>query len=173
MNKLLAALVAVVFFFNAQSRGDAAVSTLKITSPVFSEGQPIPKLFTCDGANASPPLEWSGVPAGAKALALIVDDPDAPSGLFTHWIVINLPPETKSLPEGAKALPAGSEQGTNDFGKVGYGGPCPPKGRHRYFFHLYALDARDPEAKPSRLKVDVFLRKHTLAQGSLMGTYQR
>lgn len=173
MNKLLAALVAVVFFVNVQSRGDAAVPTLKITSPAFSEGQPIPKRFTCDGANASPPLEWSGVPAGAKALALIVDDPDAPSGLFTHWIVVNLPPETKSLPEAAKALPAGSGQGINDFGKEGYGGPCPPKGRHRYFFHLYALDAHYPDAKPSRSQVDGFLRKHTLAQGSLMGTYQR
>jgi len=173
MNKLLAALVAVVFLINVQSRGDAAVPTLKITSSAFGEGQPIPKLFTCDGANASPPLAWSGVPAGAKALALIVDDPDAPSGLFTHWIVVNLPPETKSLPEGTKALPAGSGQGINDFGKEGYGGPCPPKGRHRYFFHLYALDARQPVEKPSRLQVDVFLRKHTLAQGSLMGTYQR
>src|ERR1700681_3063128 len=111
MNKLLAALVAVVFLINVQSRGDAAVSTLKITSSAFAEGQPIPKRFTCDGANASPPLDWSGVPAGAKALALIVDDPDAPSGLFTHWIVVNLPPATKSLSEGGKTLPAGSGQG--------------------------------------------------------------
>lgn len=149
------------------------MTTLKITSPAFGEGQPIPKPFTCDGANASPPLEWSGVPAGAKALALIVDDPDAPSGLFTHWIVVNLPPHTSSLPEGAKALPAGSGQGVNDFGKVGYGGPCPPKGRHRYVFHLYATDALCSSPKPSRLQVDVFLRKHTLGQGSLMGTYQR
>jgi Raf kinase inhibitor-like YbhB/YbcL family protein len=173
MNKLLAALVAVVFLINVQSRGDAAVSTLKITSSAFAEGQPIPKRFTCDGANASPPLDWSGVPAGAKALALIVDDPDAPSGLFTHWIVVNLPPATKSLSEGGKTLPAGSGQGINDFGKNGYGGPCPPKGRHRYVFHLYATDALCPSSKPSRLQVDVFLRKHNVGQGSLTGTYQR
>jgi Raf kinase inhibitor-like YbhB/YbcL family protein len=150
-----------------------APGALKITSPAFAEGQAIPKRFTCDGANVSPPLAWSGVPAGAKALALIVDDPDAPGGLFTHWIVVNLPPETRSLPEGAKALPAGSSQGINDFGKEGYGGPCPPKGRHRYVFHLYALDTRVPQAKPSRPQVDVFLKKHTLGQGSLTGTYQR
>ena len=174
MKMLLPALVAFLVLITLRDlRGDAAGPTLKITSPVFAEGQQIPKRFTCDGTNISPALAWSGIPAGTKALTLILDDPDAPSGLFTHWIVVNLPPETNSLPEGARALPAGSGQGINDFGKVGYGGPCPPKGRHRYVFHLYALDARQPVEKPSRLQVDVFLRKHTLAQGSLTGKYQR
>jgi Raf kinase inhibitor-like YbhB/YbcL family protein len=143
----------------------------QLTSSAFPEGQGIPKRFTCDGDNVSPPLAWSGAPAGTKAFALVVDDPDAPGGLFTHWIVFNLPAATRSLPEGVK--PA-ADQGTNDFGKAGYGGPCPPKGRHRYVFHLYALkDGLGGLKSPNRKEIDAALKGHVIAEARLMGTYQR
>jgi Raf kinase inhibitor-like YbhB/YbcL family protein len=164
-------LTVLALAFSAQSYGQDASHGMKLTSTAFAEGQAIPKLYTCDGKNVSPPLAWTGVPAAAKVLALMVDDPDAPGGDFTHWIVFNLPPSTHSLPEGAKL----ASQGLNDFAKLGYGGPCPPNGRHRYIFHLYALDSWPKEfTKPSRTKLDVALQKgHVLAETALMGTYQR
>src|SRR6266516_726015 len=116
---------------------------LKVTSTAFTEGQPIPKQYTCDGINISPPLEWSGVPKNAKTIAIICDDPDAPAGTWVHWVVYNLPADKIGLIENTPAtetLPGGGMQGTNDFKKFGYGGPCPPSGTHRYFFKLYALD---------------------------------
>jgi Raf kinase inhibitor-like YbhB/YbcL family protein len=157
----------------APAHAQNAAHGMKITSTAFAEGQPIPKRYTCDGENVSPPLAWSGVPAAARRLVLVVDDPDAPGGLFTHWIVFNLPPSTADLPGGVK--PAGISQGLNDFGKPGYGGPCPPNGRHRYVFHLFALESW-PEGlnQLSRTKLDAALQRgHVLAQTALTGTYQR
>src|SRR5262249_55269963 len=118
--------------------------TMQVTSTAFREGETIPKPHTGDGKDVSPPLSWSGVPEGAKSLALICDDPDAPVGDWVHWVLFNLPPETRSLSEGVSGkagMPKGARQGNNDFKKPGYGGPAPPKGKpHRYFFKLYALD---------------------------------
>src|SRR5215467_6043491 len=113
-------------------------ATMKITSSAFNEGGNIPSKFTCDGSDTSPPLQIAGVPSGAKSLVLIVDDPDAPGGLFTHWLAWNIDPGTGRLAE--KGLPRGAIQGVNDFGRQGYSGPCPPSGTHRYFFRLFVLD---------------------------------
>jgi len=150
---------------------------IKITSPAFENGGLIPPKYTCDGADISPPLKWDAVPQGTKSIALICDDPDAPIGTFVHWVLFNLPPEAKELVENIPAnndLPNGAKQGTNDFGKIGYRGPCPPSGTHRYFFKLYALDTQTdltPGArKPELLKA---MEGHILAQGQLMGKYKR
>ena len=167
---LLSAL-ALALLATVHSSAEGADSGFKITSSAFGEGKEIPKRFTCDGENVSPPLAWTGAPAGTKAFALILDDPDAPSGLFTHWIVLNLPASTHSLPEGVKPS---ANQGTSDFGKVGYGGPCPPRGRHRYFFHLYALkDELSGLKSPKRKEIDAALKGHVIGEAVLMGTYQR
>lgn len=157
----LAALLALAL---ACHRGE---SPLRITTPAFNDGNPIPRQYTCDGENAPPPLNLSGTPANAKSLALVVDDPDAPSGTFTHWLVWNLPAQSHGI--------VGTE-GTNDFGKRGYGGPCPPKGApHRYVFHLYALDvpslALTPEAK--RAELDAAMRGHVIAEARFTGKYGR
>jgi Raf kinase inhibitor-like YbhB/YbcL family protein len=145
--------------------------TIQLTSSAFQEGGAIPKKYTCDGQNISPQLDWSGLPAQAKSLVLVVDDPDAPGGTFVHWVLYGLPADLKSLPEGAST----GVQGVNDFRKNGYGGPCPPKGNpHRYYFKLYALDM-DLSLKPGASKADVekAVRGHILAQGQLMGKYGR
>src|SRR5438105_2930693 len=116
---------------------------MRIESSAFSEGGQIPRSYTCDGEDISPQLSWSGVPEGARSLGLICDDPDAPGKTWVHWVIFNLPPGTRELPEGVPAragVSGGGAQGTNDFRKVGYGGPCPPGGSHRYIFKLYALD---------------------------------
>ncbi|GIW05043.1 MAG: hypothetical protein KatS3mg059_1663 [Thermomicrobiales bacterium] len=117
---------------------------IQVMSGAFADGQQIPVKYTCDAQDISPPLRWSGVPAEAQELVLVVDDPDAPSGIFTHWLVYGLPPRTTGLPEGVppgETVPGGGRQGRNDFGRLGYGGPCPPSGSHRYVFTVYALDA--------------------------------
>src|SRR5207253_1750197 len=117
--------------------------SIKLTSAAFKEGEAIPRQYTCDGVNVSPPIEWSGVPKTAKIISIIADDPDAPSGTFVHWVLYNLPAENIGLVENLPAtesLKAGGFQGENDFKKIGYGGPCPPSGTHRYFFKIYALD---------------------------------
>ena len=155
-----------------------ATPNIKVSSAAFKEGEPIPPQHTCDGVNISPSLEWTPTP-GAKTLALVCDDPDAPAGTFTHWLVYNLPGATMGLIEN---MPAQAQekvggvgmQGTNDFGKVGYGGPCPPKGTHRYFFKVYALDSELP-LKPGATKDQLIkaMEGHMLAQGQLMGTYSR
>jgi Raf kinase inhibitor-like YbhB/YbcL family protein len=165
--------------------------TMTLRSPAFGEGQTIPKECTCDGAGTSPPLEWSGVPAEAKGLALICDDPDAPMGTFSHWVVVDLPTGVKGLKANVPAeavLPAASmvwtgdsdskaaaRQGKNDFGKAGYGGPCPPGGTHRYVFRIYALDAAvGPEpASPTRSDVLKAIKGRILAEGKLVGRYAR
>ena len=145
-------------------------SSISITSPSFQAGGDIPTKFTCNGTNVSPELQISSVPNEAKSVVLIVDDPDAPRGLFTHWIVWNIDPKTTRVAENS--APAAGVQGTNDFGKRNYGGPCPPSGMHRYFFKIFALDTK-LELKPSarRAELDAAMRGHVLTQGELMARY--
>lgn len=151
---------------------------MELTSPAFQKNGSIPKKFTCDGADVSPQLAWDEPPKGAQALALIVDDPDAPVGTWVHWVLYDLPATERGLPEGVPAtetLPNGARQGRNDFRRVGYGGPCPPPGPgHRYFFKLYALDAktglRSGATKSDLLKA---MKAHILAEAELMGIYKR
>lgn len=148
--------------------------SLTITSPAFALDQPIPAKFTCDGDDISPPLRWDRPPRGAQSLTLIMDDPDAPVGTWVHWVVFNLPPDVPGLPENAIELPEGSGTGQNSWGRLGYGGPCPPSDTHRYFFKLYALDTRldvpDGASKEQLLKL---MDGHILAQAELMGTYAK
>jgi Raf kinase inhibitor-like YbhB/YbcL family protein len=151
--------------------------SIKVTSTAFADGEMIPKQYTCDGANLSPPLSWSGVPASAKALALICDDPDAPGKTWVHWVVYDLPASLTSLTENVATvteLTGGGKQGTTDFKKIGYGGPCPPSGTHRYYFKLYALDT-DTALKPGATKDQLLkaMEAHIVAQGQLMGRYKR
>ena len=149
----------------------AGGAKMKITSSAFQEGANIQSKFSCDGANTSPPLQISDVPSAAKSLVLIVDDPEAPSGLFTHWTVWNIPPHASSIAEGS--TPKGV-QGTNDFGKSGYGGPCPPSGTHRYYFKIFALDRElDLPFGAKRGQLDAAIKNHVLAQGELVGRYLR
>jgi Raf kinase inhibitor-like YbhB/YbcL family protein len=150
----------------------AGGAKMKITSSAFQEGGNIPSKFTCDGVDTSPPLHFEQIPAEAKSLALIVDDPDAPSGLFTHWLVWNIDPKTMAIPEGS--APTSAVQGKNDFGKSGYGGPCPPSGTHRYFLKIFALDRQlDLAAGSNRAELDAAMRGHVVAQGELMARYSR
>ena len=144
----LCLLIVTVTSCSCQSKSkpvivDKVVKNVQVLSSAFKEGGAIPKDYTCDGKNVSPPLRWSDYPAGTKSFALICDDPDAPSRTWVHWVLYDLPSTTESLPERVSAdytLPNGAKQGTNDFGKTGYGGPCPPSGTHRYLFKVYALD---------------------------------
>lgn len=147
---------------------------MQLTSTAFQNMQPIPGDYTCDGKNISPPLAWSGAPTGVQSFALIVDDPDAPSGVWTHWVVFDLPADTSELPENA-AISGNARQGMNDFKHPAYGGPCPPAGKpHRYIFKLYALDTTlGLKAGASKREVEAAMAKHILAQGVLVGTYQR
>ena len=151
---------------------------MQLTSTAFKEGESIPAKYTCDEGNVSPALKWSGVPAGAKSLVLIADDPDAPVGTWVHWVLYDLPAGTSELAEDtpkSQYLAGGAKQGLNDFQRLGYGGPCPPPGKpHRYFFKLYALDTA-LELKPGATKKEVerAMEKHILAQAQLMGTYKR
>jgi len=161
----VAILLAVISSFAAGG------ARMKVTSSAFHEGANIPSKFTCDGSDTSPPLQIAGVPSGAKSLVLIVDDPDAPGGLFTHWLAWNIPPQTGSIAEGS--APKGV-QGANDFGKSGYRGPCPPPGTHRYSFKIFALD-RELElgSGAKRSQVDAAMKGHVIAQGELVGRYAR
>ncbi len=152
--------------------------TMKLTSAAFSDGNIIPKQFTCDGSDLSPALEWSGAPENTKSFSLIADDPDAPAGTWVHWVLYDLPPDAKKLTEGVpkdEQISNGARQGKNDFRRVGYGGPCPPPGAaHRYFFKLYALDAKlNLKAGASKADVEKAMAGHILAQASLMGRYKR
>ncbi|OGG09802.1 hypothetical protein A2781_05075 [Candidatus Gottesmanbacteria bacterium RIFCSPHIGHO2_01_FULL_42_27] len=145
---------------------------MKITSSAFSHNQNIPSKYTCDGGNISPPLSIGEVPATAKSLVLIVDDPDAPGGDFSHWLVWNIDLQIEEIGEGG--VLAGSVSGTNDFGKTGYGGPCPPGGTHRYFFKIYALDTTlDIPAKSEKQELLNAISPHILDQGELIGLYGR
>jgi Raf kinase inhibitor-like YbhB/YbcL family protein len=153
--------------------------TLKLTSSAFASGGEIPSKYTCEGEDLSPPLAWSDVPANAKSLALIVDDPDAPDPAapkmtWVHWMLYNIPVSAAGLAEGARALPAGTLQGLNDWKRTGYGGPCPPTGRHRYFHKLYALDTVLPNlGQVSKAKLEAAMKPHLIAQAQLIGTYQK
>ncbi len=152
-----------------------------IKSHAFTHNHPIPARHTCDGPDVSPALAWSGVPAGAKSLALIVDDPDAPDPAapqrtFVHWVVYNIPAAASGLPEGTTAdtLPDGAEPGLNDWSNKGWGGPCPPIGTHRYFFKLYALDTTLPHLKrPTKSAVEQAMQGHVLAHAEVIGVYHR
>jgi Raf kinase inhibitor-like YbhB/YbcL family protein len=150
---------------------------LVITSSAFSEGGMIPGQYTCDGPDISPDLSWEGVPEGTRSLALICDDPDAPAGTWVHWVLFNIPAGEKGLPAeiASKAtLSNGALQGTNDFGRLGYGGPCPPRGTHRYYFKLYALDIfLSLNAGAKKAQVEAAMAGHILAQAQLMGKYKR
>jgi Raf kinase inhibitor-like YbhB/YbcL family protein len=156
-------------------RGGAVSFALKTTA--FSERGTIPKKYTCDGADVSPGLTWTGAPSGTRSFALIADDPDAPVGTWTHWVIWDIPPE-QALPEGVpktETLSDGTRQGRNSFRRIGYGGPCPPPGRpHRYFFRLYSLDSRlDVGPGAGRTEVERAIKGHILAQAELMGRYGR
>ena len=150
---------------------------LTIRSPSFAHQGEIPRQHTCEGANTAPALEWDGAPAGTRSYALIVDDPDAPDPkapkrTYVHQVAFNIPAAARGLPEGG-ALPAGAKSGVNDWKKQGYGGPCPPIGRHRYFFKLYALDAELSLSAPGKPELLSAMEGHVLAQAELVGTYQK
>ena len=155
--------------------------TLSITSSAFTHGAEIPARFTCQGEDIAPPLKWDGVPENATSLVLIVDDPDAPDPeaprmTWVHWVLYNLPAESTGLPEAATAadLPSGTKEGLNDWKRTGYGGPCPPIGRHRYFHKLYALDTLLPDLKsPTKAAVESAMQGHIVGQAELVGTYQK
>lgn len=155
--------------------------SMTLSSQAFSHGGSIPKRYTCEGEDTSPDLAWSGVPAGTKSLALIVDDPDAPDPAapkrtWVHWVLYNIPPEAGGLKQAISRaeLPKGAEEGLNDWGRTGYGGPCPPVGRHRYFHKLYALDATLPDlGKPTKAGLEKAMSGHVLAHAELLGTYQK
>ena len=150
---------------------------MQITSPAFGEGSMIPVKYTCDGQDISPPLAWKDAPSGTKSFALISDDPDAPVGTWVHWVAYNIPPNTNNLGENVKPekeFQDGMRQGNNDWPKIGYGGPCPPGGTHRYYFKLYALDAM-LSLKPGATKAQVLqaMEGHVLAEAQLMAKYKR
>lgn len=178
----LAAAAGAVAFLVTGAVADAGemggTMALSITSDAFEAGAEIPRKYTCDGADLAPPLAITGVPDGARSLALIVDDPDAPDPaapkrVWVHWVLYDLPPATAGLPEGGDP-PSGTRAGRNDWGRTGYGGPCPPIGRHRYFFKLYALDTALGDLKsPDKAGLLKAMEGHVVAQAELMGTYQR
>ncbi len=154
-----------------------AAMALTLSSPAFQDGQPIPAVYTCEGRDLSPPLAWTDPPERTKSFVLISDDPDAPRGTWVHWVLYNLPPGTRALPEGMPTdakVPTGGLHGTTDFGRTGYGGPCPPSGTHRYYFTLYALDTVLTLAPgATKAQVEAAMRGHVLADAQVMGTYQR
>ncbi len=160
---------------------DGATMNLSLTSTAFDAGASIPAIHTCDGANISPPLSWSGIPSAAKSLALIIDDPDAPDPAapqrtWVHWVLYNIPPGTTGLTQGIRRqdLPQGAHEGINDWKSTGYGGPCPPIGRHRYFHKLYALDAVLPALdNPTKAQLEKAMQGHIIEQVELVGLYQR
>ena len=152
---------------------------MKLGSTAFTHNAAMPAKYTCEGRDVSPPLEWSGVPANAKSLVLIVDDPDAPDPAapqtpWVHWLLYNVPTRTRALPEAVKSLPAGAVSGLNDFDNAGYGGPCPPVGRHRYLHKLYALDVTLPKMEQAtKAQIENAMKGHVIARAELTGTYQK
>jgi Raf kinase inhibitor-like YbhB/YbcL family protein len=172
---LFSVAVLVAPLFSAAIKGG---NNMELKSSAFQNGGEIPRKFTCDANDISPLLSWDKAPTGTKAFALIADDPDAPVGTWVHWVIYDLPAETKELTEGkatTEALPDGAKQGINDFKKVGYGGPCPPRGSaHRYFFKLYALDG-PTHLKPRATKQQLLsaMKGHILGEAELMGVYKR
>jgi Raf kinase inhibitor-like YbhB/YbcL family protein len=174
---LLAVSLGTTFAQQAKPVGGGAMA-FSLTSSAFAAGAAIPAQYTCKGADTSPPLEWNGVPANTATFAIIMDDPDAPAGTWVHWVLWNLPANAHSLPEGVpkrEQLDDGARQGRNSFRKAGYNGPCPPAGAtHRYFFRLYALDAKlDLAAGASRSQLDEAMKGHVLAETEYMGTFHK
>jgi Raf kinase inhibitor-like YbhB/YbcL family protein len=172
-------VIAFLFVFSLPVYGQSGSSAaFTITTNAFQPGAEIPDRYTCSGSDISPQLGWNNVPGSTKVLALIADDPDAPSGLFTHWVLYNLSPETKTLQEGlpkTAELPGGAMQGVNSAQSVGYHGPCPPPGKpHRYFFRLYALDSRlDLKSGASRSELEQAMKGHIAGRTEIMGRYRR
>lgn len=167
----------IIFLLTAMARG-GDIMAFELKSDAFSQNSPIPAKYTCQGEDTSPPLSWSGAPEGTKSFALISDDPDAPMGTWVHWLIYDIPAEVNQLPQGVatkEVLDDGSKQGVTDFGRVGYGGPCPPPGKpHRYFFKLYALDTvLDRQPGLSKKELLKAIEGHILAEAQLIGTYQR
>lgn len=152
---------------------------LGLHSPVFRHGEPIPARHTCEGADVSPPLEFGPVPPGTQSFVLVVDDPDvpdpaAPSTTWVHWVLYDLPADCRGLPEAVEALPPGTREGRNDWKRTGYGGPCPPVGKHRYFFKLYALDTKLGDlGEATKDDLLTAAEGHVLAEAVLMGTYEK
>ena len=152
---------------------------MELSSSAFAPRGEIPRRYTCEGEDLAPPLQWSGVPERAASLVLIVDDPDAPDPAapqrtWVHWVLYDISPAASGLPEGGRLLPAGTREGLNDWNRRGYGGPCPPIGRHRYFFKLYAQDKALPALpRPTKAAVEQVMHGHVLAQAELVGTYQK
>ncbi len=167
--------------FRQNIHGKGKMMALSLISAAFEAGGNIPAIHTCDGTNVSPPLSWSGVPSGAKSLALIVEDPDAPDPaapqrVWTHWLLYNIPPDAAGLPQDVRLrdLPPGTREGINDWKDAGFGGPCPPIGRHRYFHTLYALDKLLPDlGKPAKAELEKAMQGHIIEQAELIGLYQR
>lgn len=174
-------LIFCVFFTTAALAEGEQNMTLTLKSPDFVHQGEIPKIFTCDGNDSSPALSWSGVPQNTKSLVLIVDDPDAPDPAkpkmtWVHWLLYNIPPTAVELPQAVASadLPAGTHQGKNDWKRTGYGGPCPPIGRHRYFHKLYALDIELPDLhQPHKIQLEREMAGHVIGQAELIGTYRR
>jgi hypothetical protein len=170
-----AALVGAAF---GAAHGGSPVS-FTLRSPAFADGQEIPVRHTCEGEDVSPPLEWSAPPDGTRSLALVVDDPDAPDPkaprmTWVHWVIVDLPPAAGKLAEGVATLPKGARSGRNDWQRAGWGGPCPPIGRHRYFHKLYALDTALPElTSPTKAELERAMAGHVLAEAVLLGTYAK
>lgn len=173
---LVLALAAVYFIMSSRDEDNPLelnVQLMKITSPVFENNQTIPKKYTCDGDNISPPLNISDAPAEAETLVLVCDDPDAGAKPWVHWTVWNIDPATAEIAEGA--VPKGAVQGKTSFGETGYGGPCPPSGEHHYLFKVYALDKILDELEPGAVKseLDLAMEDHIVARGELAGVYRR
>ncbi len=169
---LSAAMIAGLLFLTASIMEGTKMDALKISSPVFQNNGSIPSKYTCDGANVNPPLKIENVPAGTKSLALIVDDPDAPRGIWVHWVVWNIDPKIGEIRENT--VPKGSIQGVNDFEKHDYGGPCPPSGTHRYFFKVYALDTLlNFSSDAGKAGLEKAMQGRILAQAQIVGLYKR
>jgi Raf kinase inhibitor-like YbhB/YbcL family protein len=179
--KFLYSLLLAIMVCPAQSKSQKnlikEVRIMEIKSSAFKNGAVMPSKYTCDNIDISPPLEWSQVPDGTKTFALICDDPDAPMGTWVHWVLFNIPGNVTELHENipkVEVLQNGTRQGKSDFGKIGYGGPCPPRGTHRYYFRIYALD-KELDTKPGITRKELLkaMEGHILAEGQLMGRYQR
>ncbi|KAA0249457.1 MAG: YbhB/YbcL family Raf kinase inhibitor-like protein [Candidatus Jettenia sp.] len=184
VKKICCLFITLITLCFCQSKNQSYANTtgeqkmkIEIKSPAFEEGSMIPQKYTCDGEDFSPPLSWSSVPGGTKSLALICDDPDAPMGTWVHWVLFNLPANVQELSENIphqKTLGNGAKQGTTDFKKIGYGGPCPPGGTHRYYFKFYALDTEiNLDAGITKQQLLKAMEGHIIAEGQLMGKYKR
>jgi len=173
--RYLCAAIAVFFIAGCVLEGEA--SAMKLESSAFTNEGLVPSKYTCDGDDVSPPLVWSGAPGNTKSFALIADDPDAPMGMWVHWVVWNIPPSSTKLDENIpddRRLDDGMRQGINDFKRPGYGGPCPPGGKHRYFFKLYALDTEIVLGDGAgKAELEKAMKDHVLAEAQLMGRYER